>query len=251
MAGKIVLNKIPSKAPDHAKKKAMKEELSALHKRLFSLQNVLYAEGKHPILIILQGMDTSGKDGTIRHVFSCVNPMGCNVKYFKAPTEEERRHDFLWRVYPHLPVKGMIQIFNRSHYEDILMPTLKGGLNEETINNRYNFINCFEKQLQDSGTIILKFFLHISKNEQAKRIEARKTNPHKKWKYDKADDKAAENWEAHQAVYEKIIEKCSPEISWHIVPADQKWYRNYYIASQIVEQLEKLNLKYPSQNKQI
>lgn len=242
----IELDKINTSAPDGAKKKAMNRELTALHKRLFSLQNVLYAEGRHPILIILQGMDTAGKDGAIRHVFSCVNPMGCNVKSFKAPTEKELKHDFMWRIYPHLPEQGMIQIFNRSHYEDILMPSIQKTLPEKVIEERYDFINCFEKQLQTSGTIILKFFLHISKKEQAGRIEARKKDPHKKWKYDKADDKAAKNWETYQAVYENIIQKCSPEIPWHIVPADQKWYRNYFIANRIVEQLENLNLKYPS-----
>jgi PPK2 family polyphosphate:nucleotide phosphotransferase len=240
------LDNINTRAPDGAKKKAMNRELTALHKRLFSLQNVLYAEGKHPILIILQGMDTAGKDGVIRHVFTCVNPMGCNVKSFKAPTEIEQKHDFLWRIYPHLPAKGMIQIFNRSHYEDILMPSIQKILPEKVIEERYDFINCFEKQLQTSGTIILKFFLHISKKEQARRIEARKKDPHKKWKYDKADDKAAKNWEAYQVVYENIIQRCSPEIPWYIVPAGQKWYRNYYVANRIVEQLENLNLKYPS-----
>jgi PPK2 family polyphosphate:nucleotide phosphotransferase len=242
----IKLNEINTRAPGSAGKKALNEELTALHKRLFSLQNVLYAEGKHPILIILQGMDTAGKDGAIRHVFSCVNPLGCNVKSFKAPTEEERKHDFLWRIYPHLPAKGMIQIFNRSHYEDVLVPAMHGTLPAAVIEERYHFINCFEKQLLSSGTLILKFFLHISKKEQAKRIEARKQDPHKKWKYDKSDEREAKSWDAYQRVYENIIQRCSPEIPWHIVPADQKWYRNYYVANRIVEQLEALNLQYPS-----
>lgn len=242
----IKLNEINTRAPGSAGKKALNEELTALHKRLFSLQNVLYAEGKHPILIILQGMDTAGKDGAIRHVFSCVNPMGCNVKSFKAPTEEERKHDFLWRIYPHLPAKGMIQIFNRSHYEDVLVPAIHGTLPAAVIEERYHFINCFEKQLLSSGTLILKFFLHISKKEQAKRIEARKQDPHKKWKYDKSDEREAKSFEGYAGVYEEIIRRCSPEIPWHIVPADQKWYRNYYVANRIVEQLEALNLQYPS-----
>lgn len=242
----IELDKINTSAPGGAKKKAMNRELTALHKRLFSLQNVLYAEGRHPILIILQGMDTAGKDGAIRHVFSCVNPMGCNVKSFKAPTEEEQNHDFLWRIYPYLPAKGMMQIFNRSHYEDILVPSIHGTLSTAAIEERYHFINCFEKQIHASGTVILKFFLHISKKEQAKRIEARKQDPHKKWKYDKSDEREAKSWETYSRVYESILQRCSPEIPWHIVPADQKWYRNYYIANRIVEQLENLNLKYPS-----
>ena len=242
----IKLEKINTRAPNAAKKAEMKQDLATMHKRLFSLQNVLYAEGEHPILIILQGMDTAGKDGTIRHVFSCINPMGCNVKSFKAPTAEELKHDFMWRIYPHLPEKGMIQIFNRSHYEDILVPSIHGTLPEAGIEERYHFINCFEKQIQASGTVILKFFLHISKKEQAKRIEARKQDPHKKWKYDKSDEREAKSWDAYSQVYEKIIERCSPEVPWHIVPADQKWYRNYFVANRIVEQLENLNLKYPS-----
>ena len=240
------LDKINTKAPDSAKKKAMNEELTALHKRLFSLQNVLYAAGKHPILIILQGMDTAGKDGAIRHVFSCVNPMGCNVKSFKAPTEEEMKHDFLWRIYPHLPAKGMIQIFNRSHYEDILMPVIHGTLPKADIEERYHFINCFENQLLSSGTLIMKFFLHISKKEQVRRIEQRKQDPLKKWKYDKSDEREAKSWEGYAQIYEEIIRRCSPEIPWHIVPADQKWYRNFCIAQRIVRELEALNLEYPS-----
>lgn len=231
--------------PKGVTKKELSNKIFALHKKLFGLQNLLFAEGKHPVLIILQGMDTSGKDGTIRHVFSCVNPMGCNVKSFKAPTEIELKHDFLWRIYPHLPEKGMIQVFNRSHYEDILVPSVRKTLPEEIIEERYDFINCFEKQLESSGTIILKFFLHISQKEQAKRIEARKKDPNKKWKYDKSDDKAAKNWEAYQAVYDKIIQKCSTEIPWIIVPSDKKWFRNYFVAQTIVNQLRNLKMRFP------
>lgn len=240
------LENISTKAPKGTSKKVMKGELSDMHKRLFSLQNVLYAENKHPILIILQGMDTAGKDGVIRHVFTCVNPMGCNVKSFKTPTEEELKHDFLWRIYKNLPKKGMIQIFNRSHYEDILMPSVFGTLPKAVIEKRHGFINCFENQLQASGTIILKFFLHISPEEQARRIEARKNDPYKKWKYDNSDDVAANNWNAYQTAYEKIIEKCNTKTPWIIVPSDKKWYRNYCVAKCIVEKLESLNLNFPS-----
>ncbi|PHN01847.1 PPK2 family polyphosphate kinase [Flavilitoribacter nigricans] len=242
----INLNTISTRAPTGTKKNLAKRELGALHRKIFHWQNVLFAEGKHPILIILQGMDTSGKDGTIRHVFSCVNPMGCNVKSFKAPTEREQKHDFLWRIYQHLPERGMIQIFNRSHYEDILVPTVHKTLSRERIEERFHQINCLEKGLRKEGTIIWKFFLHISKGEQQKRIEARKQNPQKKWKYAISDEKEAKNWEDYQRIYEKILFRCSPEIPWQIVPADQKWYRNYYVAKYIVEQLEQLNLQYPT-----
>lgn len=242
----IDLNNISTRAPKGTDKNLAKRELMTLHQKIFHWQNVLFAEGKHPILIILQGMDTSGKDGTIRHVFSCVNPMGCNVRSFRAPNEEERKHDFLWRIYRYLPERGMIQIFNRSHYEDILVPTVHETFSRERIEERFHVINCFEKELQEEGTVIWKFFLHISKEEQQKRIEARKQDPHKKWKYAISDEKEAKNWEDYQKIYEKILLRCSAEIPWQIVPADQKWYRNYYVAKYIVEQLEQLNLQYPT-----
>ncbi len=241
-----ILRSISTIAPAKFSKKQAEKQISSFHEKIFSLQHKLYADSSHPILIILQGMDTSGKDGTIRHVFSCINPMGCNVKSFKTPTIEERKHDFLWRIYPHLPEQGMIQIFNRSHYEDILMPTIEKSLPEELIEERYHYINCFEKQLQASGTIIMKFFLHISKKEQDKRIKARKKDPNKKWKYDKSDDKAALQWDSYEKIYTQIINKCGEETPWQIVPADQKWYRNFFVANQIINKLESLNLKYPS-----
>ena len=239
------LNKISTLPPKGVSKKGIKNEMFTLHKELYGLQNILFAENKHPILIILQGMDTAGKDGTIRHVFSCINPMGCNVKSFKAPTEIEQKHDFMWRIYPVLPEKGMIQIFNRSHYEDILVPSVEKSLSEKVIEGRYDFVNCFEKQLTESGTVILKFYLHISKNEQTKRIEARKQNPQKRWKYDKSDDQAARNWDAYLTVYDKIIQKCSSEVPWIIVPSDKKWFRNYFVAQTIVKHFEELKMKYP------
>jgi PPK2 family polyphosphate:nucleotide phosphotransferase len=241
----LKLETISTLPPKGVTKKVLDKKMFTLHKKLFGLQYLLFAESKHPILIILQGMDTSGKDGTIRHVFSCVNPMGCNVKSFKAPTELELKHDFLWRIYPNLPEKGMIQVFNRSHYEDILVPSVRKTLPAEVIEERYDFINCFEKQLASSGTIILKFFLHVSQKEQARRIEARKKDPQKKWKYDKSDDRAAKNWDVYQTVYEKVIQKCSPEIPWIVIPSDKKWYRNYFVAQTIIHQLQKLKMRFP------
>ena len=240
------LKKISTNPPKGALKEKLKREMFSLHKKLFGLQNILYAEGKHPILIILQGMDTSGKDGTIRHVFSCINPMGCNVKSFKAPTEEELKHDFMWRIYPHLPKKGMIQIFNRSHYEDILVPSVHQLISKKSLKERYGFLKCFEQHLTNNGTIILKFFLHISQKEQARRITVRKKDPNKKWKYDKSDDQAAKRWDAYQTVYEDIIQHCRQETPWIIVPADKKWYRNYFVAKTIVERLEGLKMKFPN-----
>lgn len=239
------LKNISTLPPKGMTKKSVNHKIAELHKKLFGLQHLLFAEGKHPILIILQGMDTAGKDGTIRHVFSCVNPMGCNVKSFQKPTELELKHDFLWRIYPNLPSKGMIQIFNRSHYEDILVPSVLQTLPQATIEERYDYINCFEKQLKSSGTIILKFYLHISKTEQSKRIKSRKKDPQKKWKYDKSDDEAAKRWNAYQEVYEKIIARCGEQLPWIIVPSDRKWYRNYFVAETIVKHLQNLKMEFP------
>ena len=239
------INDISTNAPGSIKKPEAKKQLMKLHNQLYLLQNIFYAEGKHALLIILQGMDTSGKDGTIRHVFSCVNPQGCNVKSFKTPTSEENLHDFLWRINVNLPEKGMIQIFNRSQYEDILFPVVHHLLDKKEIAERHEAINKFEEHLQNSGTIILKFFLHISKKEQKERFEGRLSNPKKKWKYNEGDKKEAKKWNDYMDAYQNVLDGCSKHNPWIIVPADQKWYRNYLVATTIVETLENLKMKYP------
>ena len=239
------INALPTRAPDSIKKKNAKAELLKLQHQLAALQNLFYAEGKHALLIILQGMDTSGKDGTIRHVFSCVNPQGCRVKSFKTPTEEEKLHDFLWRIYGNLPEKRMIQIFNRSQYEDILFPVVHGWLDKKEIAERHAVINKIEEHLQNNKTIILKFYLHISKKEQSKRLKVRLTNPEKKWKYNAADKKEAKNWNEYMAAYQEVFDGCHKTNPWHIIPADEKWYRNYLVANTMVEALEKLKMEYP------
>jgi PPK2 family polyphosphate:nucleotide phosphotransferase len=241
----IHLSKLPTGPDKSIDRKKTEKEILKYKEQLFSLQNILYAEKKHSLLIILQGMDAAGKDGTIRHVFSSMNPMGVNVKPFKAPTEEEKMHDFLWRVHPHAPAKGMIQLFNRSHYEDILVPTVHKTLDEKVIERRYDIINSFEQNLSDSGTIILKFFLHISQEEQKERIEKRQTVSHKKWKYDPADAAEEHNWKKYMKLYEKIFERCSSEFPWIVIPSDHKWYRNYLIAKEIIKTLQSLKMKYP------
>jgi PPK2 family polyphosphate:nucleotide phosphotransferase len=227
-------------------RKKTEEETDKLKDELFDLQNILFAEQKHSLLVIMQGTDASGKDGTVKHVFSSMNPMGVNVKAFKKPTEEEQKYDFLWRVYKAIPAKGMIQIFNRSHYEDILVPTVHKTIDKDRIERRYDIINNFELNLTDEGTTILKFFLNISKGEQKERIQERLTKPSKKWKYDPADKQELHNWDAYMAVYEKIFDKCSPKLPWIIVPSDSKWYRNYVIAKEMVKVLKSLKMKYPS-----
>ncbi len=236
---------ISTKAPASFDKEKTKEKTAELILKLRNLQAVLYAESKRSILIILQGIDASGKDGTVKHVFSGVNPMGCLVHSFKAPTAEDTAHDFLWRVHQNAPAKGMIEIFNRSHYEDILVPTVHKLLPEARIAKRYDYINSFEHLLKDSGTTILKFYLHISKEEQAERFKERQTNPEKEWKYQPEDLAESKHWDDYMKVYEEIFERCSPAIPWTIVPADQNWYRNYFIAKTLVDTLKAMDLKYP------
>ncbi len=235
----------PTRAPEELKKSDIEKKTKKLQNRLFELQRLLYANNHHSLLIILQGLDAAGKDGTVRHVFSCVNPMGCNVKSFKKPTEEEKRHSFLWRVYPHVPGKGMIQIFNRSHYEDILVPTVHQTLTDDIIDQRYDFINSFEQQLNNNHTILLKFFLHLSEEAQLKKLALRRSDPRRRWKYDEADGNEQPLRGQYLKVYENIFQRCSPDFPWKIIPAEQKWYRNYLIAKTVVDRLEALELKYP------
>lgn len=234
----------PTRAPKELQKEPTKELTQALTQRLSSLQNVMYAQQKYSLLIILQGMDASGKDGVVKKVFSGVNPMGCMVKPFKAPTPEELSHDFLWRVHKHTPPKGMIHIFNRSHYEDVLVPRVENWVSPEVIKRRFQYINSFEQLLTDSGTIILKFFLHVSAQEQQERLQERLCNPEKLWKYDPSDKINAAKRDQYLDAYAAVFTHCN-QIPWHIVPSDQNWYKEYFVAKTIVEALEALDLQYP------
>jgi PPK2 family polyphosphate:nucleotide phosphotransferase len=238
------LKKIKTSPHQKFSQEECNKELSAFHKKLFELQNVFYADARFALLIIIQGVDTSGKDGTIRHVMTCMNPMGVAVKSFKKPTAEESNHDFLWRVYPHFPAKGMIAVFNRSYYEDILVPALEDRLSKKEFHFRCELFNRLEQHLESSNIHVLKFFLHLSKEEQKTRIKERFTQPHKRWKYEKEDAAAADKWAGYMEVYNELINKCSTA-KWHIIPADKKWYRNYAVAKIITEHLESLKLKYP------
>lgn len=241
-----ILDKISTRAPKELDKEVTKLDILKLQTRLQELQSVLYAENKHSILIVLQGLDASGKDGAVKNVFGGVNPMGCRVESFKKPTEEELSYDFLWRIHKNVPKRGMIQIFNRSHYEDVLVPRVHNWIDIDTVKKRYEYINSFENLLQDSGTVILKFYLHLSQEEQKLRFEDRLKIPEKMWKYQDADLRESMFWKEYREAFEDIFEHCSTEIPWHIVPADQNWYRNYFIANTIVERLEKLDMQYPS-----
>jgi len=239
------INNISTKAPDNFTKSSASKELKYLHNQLYTLQNLFYAEGKYSLLIILQGMDTSGKDGTIRHVFSCMNPQGCNVKSFKTPTAEEQLHEFLWRIYANLPERGMMQVFNRSHYEDVLFPVVHKLIDKKEIQERCNMINKFEEHLLCNNTIILKFYLHLSQKEQTKRLKKRITVPEKRWKQNVEDNKESKLWNNYIDAYQYVFKQCSKASPWLIVPADDKWYRTYFVAKTIVKTIENLKIKFP------
>ena len=220
--------------------------LDELTHRLEAVQELLYAEHKHKLLVVLQGMDTSGKDGVIRHVFEGVNPQGVRVASFKVPTPEELDHDYLWRVHQHVPGKGEIVIFNRSHYEDVLVVRVHELVPEKQWSSRYQQINDFERLLVEEGTTILKFFLHIDKKEQKERLQARLDDPNKLWKFNVGDLKERQLWDAYIDAYEDVLSRTSQEgAPWYIVPSNQKWYRNLVIANVLVETLEKLKMSYP------
>jgi PPK2 family polyphosphate:nucleotide phosphotransferase len=221
-------------------------ELSRLNRKLEDLQELLYAEHRHKVLVVLQAMDTGGKDGTIRHVFEGVNPQGVRVASFKAPTPEELDRDYLWRVHHQVPGKGEIVIFNRSHYEDVLVVRVKKLAPPKVWRKRYAQIKAFERMLSEEGTTILKFFLHISPEEQKKRLEARRDEPHKRWKFNPADISERKRWPAYREAYEEAISRTSTAWApWYIVPADRKWYRNLVVARVLIETLEGLNMRYP------
>lgn len=234
----IQLKEVDTSAPKNIDKNVAEEETKRLGKELGELQELLFYAGKHSLLIVLQGMDTSGKDGTIRHLLNCSNAQSTRVAPFKVPTPMELAHDYLWRVHQETPPKGGITIFNRSHYEDVLVVRVHGFVPEEVWKKRYDHISAFEQLLSDSGTIILKFFLHISKEEQEQRLLEREQDVEKSWKLSVNDWKERELWSHYQAAYEDAIGKCSSDSApWYIVPADQKWYRNQLVTQAIVETL--------------
>jgi PPK2 family polyphosphate:nucleotide phosphotransferase len=238
------------KVPDDYKDKVFLEsEIERLRQELDALQAVLYAQHKHRLLVVLQGMDTSGKDGTIRSVFEGVNPQGVRVVSFKAPTSDELDHDYLWRVHRQTPVKGEIVVFNRSHYEDVLVVRVHDLVPREIWKKRYGQIRAFEKILYDEGTTILKFFLLIDKDEQKKRLQERLKDSKKNWKFNPDDLKEREYWEDYSAAYEDVINKTSSDYApWIIVPSNHKNYRNFVVAQYVVSALKKLDLEYPKQS---
>jgi len=225
---------------------ASKPILEKHRQQLSDLQEVLYASQAKAILIVLQGMDTAGKDGTIRHIFSGVNPQGCDVASFKVPTPLEAHHDFLWRCHAQVPARGMIGIFNRSHYEDVLAPYVHGQTSAKTAHRRMDDINGWEHMLVDQDVVVLKFFLHISHAEQTRRLQARIDTPDKRWKLSPADFEERKFWDKYSAAYEDILSRTSRKHApWFVIPADHKWYRNIAISQILVDVMQGLKLKYP------
>jgi len=240
----------PDETGDYKKsdegKAAAKAETAKLIAKLDGLQERLYANASRSLLIVLQGMDTSGKDGTIKSVMSGVNPQGCKVVAFKAPSKDELAHDFLWRVHREAPPKGFIGIFNRSHYEDVLITRVHGWVSDKVVKRRFDQIKEFEELLTESGTAILKFFLHISKDEQKERLEARIHDPEKRWKWNSGDLEERKLWDNYMKAFEDVISATTTETApWYVVPANRKWYRNLVVADQIVDVLEGMKLKVP------
>jgi len=222
------------------------QEVEKLNAKLEELQELLFAEGKRKILIVLQALDTGGKDGVIRRVFDGVNPQGVRVAAFKVPTEEELAHDYLWRVHKVVPGKGEIVIFNRSHYEDVLVVRVHNIVPKEIWKQRYEQINAFERHLAETGTTILKFYLHIDQDEQKERLQARLDDPAKQWKFRLGDLEERKLWPDYMKAYEDALGKTSTEHApWYIVPANRKWYRDLVISTVLVDTLKKLDMKYP------
>jgi PPK2 family polyphosphate:nucleotide phosphotransferase len=238
------LKKISPDAPEKWDKKATKALTEGLLQEIGDLQNLLYAERQRSILIILQGMDGSGKDSTIKHLFGTCSVAGVKVHAFKRPTEEETEHDFLWRVHQVAPSKGMIQVFNRSHYEDVLIHRVHGWIDAERVTKRINAINAFEELLVfDNQTTILKFYMHISHEEQYQQLLERTQNPEKYWKHSDDDWAETKRWDEYMAAYEDLFDRCT--VPWVILPCNQAWYRDYVIAKTLRDTLKSLNMQFP------
>jgi PPK2 family polyphosphate:nucleotide phosphotransferase len=244
---KVNLGKIdPGYHDDYESEEAVSEELKKYSQRLTEQQALLYAENKHAMLIVLQAMDGGGKDGTVHHVMGAMNPQGCSVVGFKVPTAEELAHDYLWRIHKMTPAKGHITVFNRSHYEDVLVVRVHELVSEEIWSKRYNEINEFERELANSGTTIVKFFLHIDKEEQLKRFRDRLDEPDKQWKISDSDYTEREYWDEYQRAYMDVLSKCSFNYApWYVIPANHKWFRDLAVSQILVETLEGLKMKYP------
>lgn len=242
---KIKLSKVATTAPEKLDKEQTKEATTRIIQDIVKLQDILIASKQKSVLLILQGMDASGKDGAIKNVFKNLNPLGVRVQTFKKPTEEEFAHDFLWRIHKVVPQKGEIVIFNRSHYEDVLIQRVHNWIDEKTVKKRFDAINHFEQLLVDNGTTIIKCYMHISLEAQLERLQERKTNIEKMWKHNDQDWEERKLWKEYMQCYEDVFVNCSKAAPWNIIAVDQNWYKEYQIAVLLKEALIALSLSYP------
>jgi PPK2 family polyphosphate:nucleotide phosphotransferase len=242
-----LLNDIPTAPDSKLDKDDFKDLTKGYQDKISDLQEKLFAESKQSLLILFQGMDAAGKGGAVKQTFEEVNPMGVRVYGFKKPTDAEFAHDFLWRVHAVVPPKGMIHIFDRSHYEDVLIQRVHNWIDEKRVFQRFKHINQFEELLvEENKTTVIKFFLHVSKDEQLKRLNERKNDPEKMWKHNDNDFVEREHWDDYAKAYESVFEHCSKYAPWHIIPTDDNWYKEYLLAKIVCETLEQMNPQYPS-----
>ena len=240
----IKLNDIPTTAPEELRKKVIKNETLKLAAEIGEYQHRMYAEGKQALLVVLQGMDASGKDGVVKNVFSHCNPTGIDIYGFKKPTETEMNHDFLWRVHAKAPEKGQIMVFNRSHYEDILIQRVHGWITDDVAQKRMAAINAFEELLEfDNNTKVLKFYLHISSERQKEKLQERIDDPSKNWKHNDGDWEERKNWDKYMDYYEYALNQS--HVPWHITPADSRWYRNYFVARKVLDTFKSMDPQLP------
>jgi PPK2 family polyphosphate:nucleotide phosphotransferase len=243
---RVDLGKVDPGATHGHKREASATELAVGIDRLTDLQDRIWAEGRHKVLVVLQGIDAAGKDGTVRHVMSAFNPQGCSVTPFKAPSADELAHDYLWRIHRRVPGKGEIVVFNRSHYEDVLVVRVHDLVPKEVWSRRYDEINAFEKLLADEGTTIVKFFLLIDRDEQRARFQARLDDPTKRWKFRTGDLEERKRWDDYVAAFEDMLERCSTDVApWYVIPANRKWFRNLAVAEILADTLDELKPRYP------
>lgn len=240
----IKLSEISTRAPEELSKSKVKSETAAMAKKIGELAQLMYAQGKHSILLVFQGMDASGKDGVTRKVFKYCSPSGIRAHAFKKPTDEEFGHDFLWRVHKLAPEKGMIEIYNRSHYEDVLIQRVHKWIDEDKVNMRFDAIDAYENLLQeDNGTIVMKFYMHISKERQKEKLLERIDVPEKNWKHNDGDWEQRKHWDEYMKCYEDAINRT--KIPWIVAPVDQRWYRDYFIAKTVLARMQELDLTLP------
>ncbi len=245
-SGKLSLAKIPTKDDGGLDKQAGKAQFAQLRLRLRELQALLAAEGKQALLVVFQAMDAAGKDSTIGEVIGPLNPAGVTVTGFKKPSTEERSHDFLWRIHQHAPRKGQIAVFNRSHYEDVLVVRVHDLVSRKRLQERYEQIRDFEKLLVAEGTAVIKFYLHISKDYQKERFQRRLDRPDKQWKFNVGDLPERARWDDYRAAYEEALSRCSTtDAPWYVIPAEKRWYRNLLVTQILIERLEKFEMAYP------